>query len=141
MKKSLFVSYLLVLIGMLMPIVPVFPHHHHADGRICMKNDLHHGAHEEESCGHGTHGCHHEQGCNEADCLTTHFFRQGRHTTLTIKAPTANDTLPNLLSGLAVLFNRLIFSTPTISCPFYQEKLHDSWRTLTGSLRAPPSFA
>lgn len=33
-------AYLLLVTSILMLAVPVFPHHHHADGLICMKNDV-----------------------------------------------------------------------------------------------------
>ena len=139
MKKSLFVSYLLVLLGMLMPIVPVFPHHHHADGRICMKNDLHHGAHEEESCGHGTHGCHHEQGCNEADCLTTHFYRAGKSQTISLTAPQTATVEPMLLkTGLAGTITLPSHYLPNRPRP-YLEALFATDIPRARGLRAPPS--
>ena len=41
MKTKRYIAYFLFFISMIMLTVPVIPHHHHEDGMICMKNDLH----------------------------------------------------------------------------------------------------
>ena len=43
MKTKRHATYLLLLLSILMLGVPVIPHHHHADGVLCMKNDVHAG--------------------------------------------------------------------------------------------------
>lgn len=40
MRNKRYIVSFLLFISMIMLVVPVIPHHHHADGVICMKNDL-----------------------------------------------------------------------------------------------------
>lgn len=41
MKNKRYITYFLIFISMVMLVVPVIPHHHHSNGLICMKNDIH----------------------------------------------------------------------------------------------------
>ena len=148
LRHNLFASYLLLLLGVLLPIVPVFPHHHHEDGRICMKNDMqplqeeacyHHEAERHMPCGHATHGCHHEQSCMEADCLTTHFYRAGKSQTISLSAPQTYTVEPMLLkTGLAGTFTLPSHYLHHLPRP-YIEALFATDLPRARGLRAPPS--
>lgn len=149
LRRNLFSSYLLLLLGVLLPIVPVFPHHHHGDGRICMKNDMqslqeeacyHHEAERHMPCGHATHGCHHEQSCMEADCLTTHLYRAGKSTDFSLTAPQTGDVKPVALkTGLAGTLSLPAHYLHTLPRP-YVEALYGVDLHAVQGLRAPPAF-
>lgn len=149
LRRNLFVSYLLLLLGVLLPIVPVFPHHHHEDGRICMKHDQHplqetsccnHQTHKQyASCGHATHGCHHEQSCMEANCLTTHFYRTCKSQTISLSAPQSDLVEPTLLkTGLAGTLTLPSHYVHILPRP-YIEALYATDISSARGLRAPPS--
>ena len=149
LRRNLFASYLLLLLGVLLPIVPVFPHHHHEDGRICMKHDLppypeetpcDHTPHKQQApCGHATHGCHHEQSCMETDCLTTHFYRAGKSQTISLTAPQTYTVEPMLLkTGLAGTFTLPSHDLHHLPRP-YLEVLFATDIPRARGLRAPPS--
>lgn len=149
LRRNLFSSYLLLLLGVLLPVVPVFPHHHHEDGRICMKNDVQ-PLHEEHRCnhepgksmpcGHATHGCHHEQSCMEADCLTTHLYRAGKASHITLTAPQTGDVRPvTFKTGLAGTLSLPVHYLHTLPRP-YIEALYGVDLDTARGLRAPPSL-
>lgn len=140
LRYNLIASYLLLLIGVLLPVVPMFPHHHHEDGRICMKHDIQ--PHQEEDehtpCGHATHGCHHEQSCMEADCLTTHLYRAGKSTVLSLASPQTGDVKPLAFkTGLAGTLSLPTHYIHILPRP-YIEALYGADLHVIRGLRAPP---
>lgn len=133
MKAKRQIAYLLFIISILMPIVPVIPHHHHADGRLCMKNDI-----TTDCCkGHQHHDSTHDHCCGD-DCVTMHFFEQ---------TPNSNDTWsysfapevtilffePSMIQ-LLTLSNNISGKEP----PSYIEHLHGTQLVRAKGLRAPP---
>lgn len=132
MKTNRHTTYLLLLLSILMLGVPVIPHHHHADGLLCMKNDVQAGCctpAPDEAEGH----C-----CCDTGCPATHFFQQRPDTSPDIPQPLSCDVffLPSELLA------SLIFHSPTQSLtPVYIEALHDTLLSRATGLRAPPAFA
>lgn len=131
MKKRQYITYFLFFISMIMLVAPVIPHHHHADGLICMKNDI-----TPDCCGQ-----HHDSGndhcCCDTGCLTTQFVQQ---------TPNTDDagTLPDALWAVTLLiepFSRLLL-LPEFDIrrhdSVYQESLHGTFITRATGLRAPP---
>lgn len=135
MKKRQHIAYILFFISLIMLAIPVIPHHHHADGTICMKNDI--AADCDESC------CHHPREghcCCDTGCLTTHFVQ---------KTPNSSDELcshPDTLWTAVLLFkpiSRLLtaleFDVSRQEC-IYLESLHSTFIIRATGLRAPPSL-
>lgn len=113
-----------------MLVVPTIPHHHHANGLICMKNDVpleaqcpeHHHQQKDDSC------------CND-ECLT-----RFNSPTPTVQA----DGGPHYLF-IAILFNDFIIENllkprerQIKNCYAYRETLHSTVINRATSLRAPP---
>ena len=131
MKPQRYAAYLLLLLSILMLSVPVIPHHHHADGALCMKNDVHAGCCTTEA--EGTEGhC-----CCDTGCPAAHFFQQRPDASPDIPQPLSNDVffLPAELQALLVCHSP--GQSPT---PIYIESLHDTQLTRATGLRAPPAF-
>ena len=130
MRGKLYIAYLLFVISMIMPMVPVIPHHHHADGRICMKNDI-----TPDCCSH--HHAEENGHCCGDDCVAIHLFEQ---------APNSDDTWMYDFTPLEVtlfiepfvdlLSHPKAHATPPDS--YYQESLHGTYITRAKGLRAPP---
>lgn len=133
-KEKKYIVYLLFLVSIIMLAVPVFPHHHHADGLICMKNDV------EPSCCH-TH--HHPAGhpncCHDKGCIASHFVQRTPRTERQAPAPR-----PVLLpASLIALIGQLSVSDDfyqTTSYSPYIESLHGDYIARASGLRAPPSL-
>lgn len=131
MAFKLHIAYLLLVISTLMPVIPVIPHHHHADGRICLKHDL-----PADCCDHHHHG--EEDPCCGGDCVAIHIFEQtpgsedSWHFTFTPEATTLFfEQLTNLLS--------VPLNTPTRKQGVpYRERLHGTQVLCATGLRAPP---
>ncbi len=77
MRKKGYI-YFMLLVSVLMLAVPLVPHHHHADGAICMKNDIesdplctdHHSCTDHQQCpGHHHHHPENDACCGD-ECLT-----------------------------------------------------------------------
>lgn len=125
-------AYLLLLLSILMLGVPVIPHHHHADGLLCMKNDVHAGCCTPSPDEAESHCC-----C-DTGCPAAHFFQQRPDISPDIPQPLSCDVffLPSELLA------SLIFHNPTHShTPIYIEALHDTRLSRAMGLRAPPAFA
>lgn len=133
MKKRTYIARLLLLFSILMLAIPVLPHHHHADGKICMKDDVH------TMCctQHANDMAHHDHGCEESGCPTSHFFQQmPQGTQRTIAA----DELTNIELAEAI-YLCCLHATQKISKTLftpYQEALYSTMIGLTMGLRAPP---
>lgn len=131
MKTDRHAAYLLLLLSILMLGVPVIPHHHHADGVLCMKDDVHAGCctpTPDEAGGH----C-----CCDTGCISTHFFQQRPDTSPDIPQPLSCDMLFLPAELLADLLPR--HSTGHSLTPIYIESLHGTSLTRATGLRAPPA--
>ena len=92
MKTQRHAAYLLLLLSILMLGVPVIPHHHHADGVLCMRNDVQSGCctpSPDEAEGH----C-----CCDTGCLF-HLSDHPSRTT-SVYAESLHDTLLTRVTGL-----------------------------------------
>ena len=133
-KEKKYIVYLLFLVSIIMLAVPVFPHHHHADGLICMKNDV------EPSCCH-TH--HHPAGhpncCHDKGCIASHFVQRTPRTERQAPAPR-----PVLLPAVLSTFLRQLYAfgepCQPVSYSPYIESLHGVYIARASGLRAPPSL-
>ena len=134
-KEKKYIIYLLLMVSIIMLAVPVFPHHHHADGHICMKNDV------EPSCCHTPHHHHpagHPNCCHDKGCIASHFVQRTPRTERQAPAPR-----PVLLpASLIALIGQLSVSDDfyqTTSYSPYIESLHGDYIARASGLRAPPS--
>ena len=133
MKPQRHAAYLLLLLSILMLGVPVIPHHHHADGVLCMKNDVQAGCctpAPDEAEGH----C-----CCDTGCPAAHFFQQRPDAGPDIPLPLSNDILFLPTELLALLISHSPGQSTTT--PFYIESLHDTLFTRATGLRAPPAYS
>lgn len=133
MKTQRHAAYLLLLLSILMLGVPVIPHHHHADGVLCMRNDVQSGCctpSTDEAEGH----C-----CCDTGCLSTHFFQQRPDASPDIPHP-----LPTILlflpDGLLASLLLHLSDHPSRTTSVYAESLHDTLLTRVTGLRAPPAL-
>ncbi|NCC09385.1 MAG: hypothetical protein EOM31_02585 [Bacteroidia bacterium] len=133
-KQSPF--FLLLLVSIFMLAVPVIPHHHHADGMICMKQDE---PANEESPTHGKCPTHEEHQSTDP-CCSDHCASH-----LIPSTPSGQpDSAPQHVF-IAILFTddllRDLFK-PEIkrldAIDVYQEILHHTDFSHAFSLRAPP---
>lgn len=126
MKKRKYIGRLLLLVSMLVLIVPVLPHHHHAQS-ICISNDIgkpqpHHSA---------------DSGCGSTCITKLHFSVQHDNNdciqpqTFEVLSLFCESMFHSLLSPQLESFDRLF-------C--YIERLHGAGRLSAISLRAPPVF-
>ncbi len=120
-KEKRYIVYLLFLVGIIMPVVPVFPHHHHAGGLICMKNDA-------------VPGCCHDRGCI-AGCFVQDTPRTGHR--VSVPNPVLLPVLPDTSIGQLHFSGGLCHLLP---CPSCTEPLHDACANRVSGLRAPPSL-
>lgn len=131
MRNKRYILAFMLFISILMLIVPVIPHHHHANGIICMKNDVT----SETQCPNHNH---HQQGndscCNE-ECLT-----RLSSPALTVQA----DSGPHYVF-IATLFTDFIIENlfkpqeQRIKNYYaYREALHGTVINRAIGLRAPP---
>lgn len=132
MLKQKYISYLLLLFSVLMLAIPVMPHHHHANGLICVKNDVH-----ADCCHQHNNNAHeHNHGCENTGCITTHFFQQ---------LPSNNEQESHindvqLLEYIApYILSYLSPNNPKIHFDYgYREPLHGTQLPYIKGLRAPP---
>lgn len=133
MRTKPHIAYILFVISILMPIIPVMPHHHHTDGVICMKNDI-----SSDCCG----GHHHETGndhcCND-ECVTMHFFEQLPGSDETWNYHYTPEVITLFFESVVPLV--LLFDTGNnIHTPPYIERLHGTRVPRAIALRAPPAL-
>ena len=133
MRTKRYITYFLFFISMIMLVVPVIPHHHHADGLICMKNDI------TKDCCDPSHSPNNEHCCCDTGCVTTQFVQQ---------TPSTNNAWTHLDSQwIATLFIEplsILLQLPEKNvikqdC-IYFESLHGTFITCAMGLRAPPCF-
>ena len=133
MKTKRHATYLLLLLSILMLGVPVIPHHHHADGVLCMKDDVHAGCctpTPDEAGGH----C-----CCDTGCISTHFFQQRPDTSPDIPQPLSCDMLFLPAELLAALVPPPLSGHSRRTSSDHAESLHDTQLTRATGLRAPPA--
>ncbi|MBQ8225667.1 MAG: hypothetical protein IJZ86_10025 [Bacteroides sp.] len=132
MRNKRYIAYILFVISMVMPIIPVIPHHHHADGRLCMRNDI------TTDCCSGHHHGGESDHCCDNSCVAIHFFEQ---------TPNSDESWTYDFTPWEVIlfldYVPLLLSLPE-SIPHqpdtcYRETLHGTCITRATGLRAPPS--
>ena len=139
MKPQRDITLLLLVISMLMPIIPVIPHHHHADGRICLKHDFtetccstHH--HDEK---HHSDDAAQEHRCN-GDCVTMHFFEQTPGSNEEIVSTPLPCEITLFFEPIAALLQQTDGEAVRPPLPYYKERLHGTQLMRAKGLRAPP---
>lgn len=135
MKKRTkqYITYILFCISLIMLVIPVIPHHHHADGLICMKNDI-----STDCCEH-RHDPGSEHCCCDTGCIADHFVQQ---------TPTSDNVSSHseVLWAVTLFINPLskLLSLPELDVSkqeyVYLESLHGTFITRAAGLRAPPSL-
>ena len=132
MIKRKYISYLLLLFSILMLTIPVMPHHHHADGQICIKDNVH-----TDCCHHHNDDAQaHNHGCEDTGCVTTHFFQQlpsgNEHKSHIDDIQLVEYIIPYILSYFApeIPKNHIDYG--------YRESLHGTRIPFAKGLRAPP---
>lgn len=133
MKKKWYITYFLLFISIVMLVIPVIPHHHHADGLICMKNDI-----TNDCCKQNQNPGNEDHCCNDTGCVTTHFFQRS--------PSTDTDTGAHLdgVWAITLYFEPLfkLLAVPEIEVKrqenIYFESLHGTFITRATGLRAPP---
>lgn len=130
----------MLFVSFLMLAVPLIPHHHHADGAICLKNDIGHSTdcdHHHAACTHSHHQPDNDACCND-DCLTRFYT----------STPTAQVDLghPHHVF-VAVLFTDYLIEnilTPDAqrikNYYVYRESLHGTHILSAFALRGPPAL-
>lgn len=134
MRNKQYIFSFLFLISIILLVMPVIPHHHHADGLICMKHDLT----SEKQC--PTHNHHQENdACCSNECLARFYSP--------IPSTQTDQTHP------PYLFVALLFADCLILDLFkpqeerikndyaFRENLHGANIVRAFGLRAPPYFA
>lgn len=131
MKNKRYIFYFLFIISMIMLAVPAIPHHHHAEGMICMKNDIP----TDTPCPTHYHHSGNDTCCSNG-CLTR------------FDSPTPSiemDSSPHYVF-VAILFSDFIIANlfkpqeqRIKSYYAYRETLHSTVISRASGLRAPPS--
>ena len=133
-------AYLLFVVSILMLGVPVVPHHHHAGGQLCMKNDLGETCTDARPNSNNAKHCDGEHCCCHTGCPATHFFQQ-RPTVDTgwLQPAQAGDAC--FLPALLTLADRLSALASPRGNPtyYYIESLHGRHVAQAQGLRAPPA--
>lgn len=111
---------LCLLAWLWMLAVPAIPHHHHADGTLCMKNDF--AAPMAEHC------------CHNTGCMAANFIQQAPTPTDDAWAHPAPHPVAFIPSTLAYTPAR----TASIHKPPRREALYDCYLMRAAGLRAPP---
>lgn len=140
MRKRRYVAGLLLFVSIMVLMVPVMPHHHHANSQICLKNDRtqqedvcpRHDAH---SCPHD--GCHSHTCCHTTGCVAVHFVQSPPDVNPQELDPDFAWTVTLLYESVCKL---LIESGNRLPDPdsVYRESLHATFIVRVSGLRAPP---
>lgn len=132
MKNRRYITYLLLFVSVIALMVPVIPHHHHAGGLMCLKNDY---TPTEQRQSDATEPHHN---CQDASCVSDNFFQLAPSTSNNDLQPDFQWAIPlldDLCAGLLLppdRPNKQHFS-------FYIESLHGIYLSRATGLRAPPS--
>lgn len=115
--------------------IPVIPHHHHAGGRICMKNDISTTCCSNQIPNHDAA----EHCCCHTGCISTHFFQQ-TPSSISIPAPYAVPLLVSYaFSPTSFLFEDFA-QTPIYDHFPSSEPLYNQYIVRGVGMRAPPVF-
>ena len=130
MIRRHYITVLLLFVSILTLAVPVMPHHHHADGNICLRHDL-----AAQPVGPASHAAH-SHCCHNQGCVTTHYFQ---------RVPAIQQVSPvqaqRLVTDFAVFFLRQSTADDlpsNSSCTPYIESLHGTYIVHAKGRRAPP---
>lgn len=130
-KNNRYILTLLFLINIIMMIAPVIPHHHHADGVICMKQDL-----PVESTDFPQHHQTENDACCDSECLV-------RFHSPTLSVHTDSSPHYEFITTLFtdILIERLLKPQDkqlNKGYYLYRESLHNTNNSHIFGLRAPP---
>lgn len=127
------ITLLLLFVSLLTLAVPVMPHHHHADGNICLQHDS--ASLPAGSTSHASHShCCHNQGC-----VATHYFQR----TPVVRQHVSADQAQRLVTDFAMFFLKqdiALDSYQFYSYSPYIESLHGTYIVHAKGRRAPPAF-
>ena len=112
--------FMLSLACLCMLAVPVIPHHHHADGTLCMKNDI----------GQQAKHC-----CHDSGCMAASFIRQAPTTTNDTWMHPVLQPVPNPVLLTPARIPTCVLRTHK---PPLTEALYDRYLARATGLRAPP---
>ena len=137
MKKNGHIACLLCLISLWMLVVPVIPHHHHADGMLCMKGDI-----PMTACNDVTDEQENkEHCCCNTGCIATHFFQQAPATNNAWTHPSATPLLLFHDTLSAALIPQASERQLLQSKWYYRGILYDQYIKHAIGMRAPPVLA
>ena len=132
MEKKRHITLLLLFISLIMLMIPVTPHHHHADGLICMKHDI-----AADCCSH-PHSADHNHCCCNTGCVTTHFVPQTPASDEAYARPDDAGAVTLFIEPLSNLSIQIQLHARRPDY-IYLESLHGTFITRATGLRAPPS--
>ena len=119
MKFKRHITYLLLVVSLLMTAVPVLPHHHHANGLLCMKNDI-----STDCCLQHSDSPREGHCCCQTGCVAHHFFQQMPTDTRNEMQPAASEIIP-FLSPLLLRLSDSLTNADKKQIPIYIESLHE----------------
>ena len=123
------ITILLLFVSLLTLAVPVMPHHHHADGAICMRHDP--ASLPATPSGH-SHCCHNQ------GCVATHYFQR----VPVMRQHVPSEQTQRLLTDFAMFFLKQSIASDLHSNPsltHYVESLHSTYIVHAKGRRAPPA--
>ncbi|MBC8593435.1 hypothetical protein H8744_09290 [Oscillospiraceae bacterium N12] len=131
MRNKWYIICLLFFVSIIMLAVPIIPHHHHANGLICMKHDV---KPEAQCPAHNHHQ--HSDSCCDSECLTR----------FSSPAPTMQSDFSPHYVFIDTLFADLLIDhllrplEKQLNNEYvYRESLHGTNITRAFALRGPPS--
>lgn len=133
MKFKRHITYILFVVSLLMTAVPVLPHHHHANGLLCMKNDV-----SANCCQHHPDSQREGHCCCQTGCVAHHFFQQMPTGTQNEIHPAVFEIIPFLSPLLFWLSDKSLTCEHKGQIPIYIESLHGMLIARATGLRAPP---
>lgn len=133
--RHFYIRWILLWVSLLMPVVPVMPHHHHHGDVLCL---LKHTCPTDADC-HHTGECATGHCCCHTGCPSRHFFQQTPPKSIQL---THHDSVQPI---------QALFLPPTVYIPIlykghpapyslYAERLHGVSPGLSQALRAPPTY-
>ena len=133
MIRKHYITVLLLFVSLLTLAVPVMPHHHHADGDICLKHDWTSMPVSSASQANHSHCCHNQ------GCVTTHYFQR----VPILRQHVFIGQAQRLVTDFAMLFlGQSTALNSYLSYPYspYVESLHGTYIVHAKGRRAPPAF-
>ncbi len=130
-RRTVYISYFLFAISIIMLISSSLPHHHHNSGAVCLKEDI------------STHTMHndlkHSQNhCCGDECTSRFQFRTNNNTQV-------NHAQPHYLFAITLFTKPLLrwllqTQSKSIAAPPYLEKLHNTSIAYAVGRRGPPTL-